>query len=46
MYGVSPGDPRTIGGALALIAVVTAFAGGLPAHRASNVNPIEALRQQ
>ena len=46
VYGVSSGDPRTIGAALALVAVVTAFAGGVPAHRASNVNPIEALRQQ
>jgi predicted permease len=44
VYGVSPGDPLTIGGALALIAIVTAVAGGLPARRASNVNPIDALR--
>jgi predicted permease len=46
MYGVSPIDPLTIGGALALVAVVTVVAGGVPARRASNVNPIEALRQQ
>ena len=46
VYGVSPGDPLTIGGAMALIAGVTALAGGVPAWRASNVNPIEALRQQ
>ena len=46
VYGLSPSDPLTIGGAVALIAVVTALAGGLPARRASNVNPIEALRQQ
>jgi hypothetical protein len=45
VYGVSPGDPLTIGGAVALIAVVTTVAGGLPARRASNVNPIEALRR-
>ena len=44
VYGVSPRDPLTIGGALALIAVVTALAAGLPARRASNVNPIDALR--
>ena len=46
VYGVSPTDPLTIGGALALISVVTAVAGGVPARRASNVNPIDALRQQ
>jgi ABC-type antimicrobial peptide transport system permease subunit len=46
LYGLSPSDPLTIGGAVALIAVVTALAGGMPARRASNVNPIEALRQQ
>ena len=46
VYGLSPSDPLTIGGAVALIAGVTALAGGVPARRASNVNPIEALRQQ
>ena len=46
VYGLSPSDPLTIGGAVTLIAVVTALAGGLPARRASNVNPIEALRQE
>jgi hypothetical protein len=44
VYGVSTSDPLTIGGAVVLIAAVTALAGGLPARRASNVNPIEALR--
>jgi predicted lysophospholipase L1 biosynthesis ABC-type transport system permease subunit len=46
VYGLSPSDPLTIGGAVALVAGVTALAGGVPARRASNVNPIEALRQQ
>ena len=45
VYGLSPSDPLTIGGAVALLAIVTAFAGGVPARRASNVNPIEALRR-
>jgi ABC-type lipoprotein release transport system permease subunit len=31
---------------VALIAVVTALAAGVPARRAANVNPIDALRQQ
>jgi predicted permease len=46
VYGLSANDPLTIGGAVALIAVVTAFAGGVPARRASNVSPLDALRQQ
>lgn len=46
VYGLSPRDPLTIGIAVVLIAGVTALAGGVPARRASNVNPIEALRQQ
>jgi predicted permease len=46
VYGLSPSDPLTIGGAVALVAGVTALAGGVPARRASNLNPIEALRQQ
>jgi ABC-type lipoprotein release transport system permease subunit len=45
VYGVSPSDPLTIGGVVALVTVVTALAGGMPARRASTVNPIEALRQ-
>ena len=46
VYGLSPSDPLTIGCAVALVAGVTALAGDAPARRASNVNPIEALRQQ
>jgi predicted permease len=46
VYGLSPSDPLTISGAVALITIVTGVAGGVPALRASNVNPIEALRQQ
>ena len=46
VYGVSPSDFLTIGAALALVAVVTALAAGLPARRASNVNPLDALRQE
>jgi predicted permease len=46
VYDLSPSDPLTIGGAVALVVAVTALAGALPARRASNVNPIEALRQQ
>jgi predicted permease len=46
VYGLSPNDPLTIAAAVALIAIVTALASCLPARRASNVDPMEALRQQ
>jgi predicted permease len=46
LYGLSPNDAITMTGAVALIAMVSAFAGYLPARRASKVDPMEALRQQ
>jgi ABC-type antimicrobial peptide transport system permease subunit len=46
LYGVPAHDPSTIAAAVGLIAVVAALAGGLPARRAANVDPMEALRQQ
>jgi predicted permease len=46
LYGLSANDPITITAAVALIAVVSVLAGFLPARRAANVDPMEALRQQ
>jgi len=46
VFGVVPTDPWTIGLAVALIAVVSAVAGFLPARRASQVDPMVALHQQ
>jgi ABC-type antimicrobial peptide transport system permease subunit len=46
LYGLPANDPITIAVAMALIAVVSAVAGYLPARRASQVDPMEALRQQ
>ena len=46
LYGLPAHDPLTIAAAVGLIAVVSALAGGLPARRASRVDPMEALRQQ
>lgn len=46
LYGLPPNDPSTIAAAVAVIAVVSALAGYLPARRASHVDPMEALRAQ
>lgn len=44
LFGVSPTDPLTITAAIALMAAVAAFAGFLPALRASKSDPTVALR--
>jgi predicted permease len=46
VYGLSPSDPLTIAAAVMVIGTVSAFAGYLPARRASHVDPMEALREQ
>ena len=46
VYGLSATDGLTMTSAVAIIAAVSALAGYLPARRASNVDPMEALRQQ
>jgi predicted permease len=46
LYGLSANDPLTIAAAVTLITTVAALAGYLPARRASNVDPMDALRQQ
>jgi predicted permease len=46
LFGLSPTDTATIAAAVALIAVVSAIAGYLPARKASNVDPMVALHQQ
>ncbi len=46
LYGIAPGDPRTLLIA-AVILLATVFAASLlPARRASRVEPIEALREE
>jgi predicted permease len=44
LFEVSPGDPYTFICAVALLTIVAAAAGYLPARRASRINPTEALR--
>jgi putative ABC transport system permease protein len=46
LFGVSPADPLTIVAAIVLISVVAIAAALVPARRAANVNPTEALRTE
>ncbi|MBC8166624.1 MAG: ABC transporter permease [Bryobacteraceae bacterium] len=46
LFGLTPNDPATLGVATAMLIVVAALAGYIPALRASRVNPIRALRYE
>jgi ABC-type antimicrobial peptide transport system permease subunit len=45
LFGLTPTDPVTIVGAMAVLAVVAALAGWLPARRAAVIDPAEVLRE-
>jgi ABC-type antimicrobial peptide transport system permease subunit len=45
LYGLEPRDPLTLIGASVTLAAVGAFAGWLPAWRASRIDPAEVLRE-
>jgi ABC-type antimicrobial peptide transport system permease subunit len=44
LYGVTPGDPATLGGAALTLLGAAAFASWVPARRAARVDPTTALR--
>ena len=46
LFGLQPGDPLTIAGAIALLATIGLIASYLPARRASRVDPMNVLRQE
>jgi predicted permease len=46
LFGVTPVDPLTICVAVGLLAAVALCAAFIPAHRASRVNPVTALRTE
>ena len=46
LYGIQPNDPWIAVSTTVLLAVVSAAAGLIPAHRASRIDPILALRYE
>jgi ABC-type antimicrobial peptide transport system permease subunit len=44
LHGYAPGDPVTLIGSAATLALVGTFAGWLPAYNASRADPSRALR--
>jgi putative ABC transport system permease protein len=46
LFGVTPIDPPTLAGAAVMLAVVAGVAAWVPAHRASRLDPAQALRSE
>jgi predicted permease len=46
LYGIQPNDPWIAASTVTLLALVSAAAGLIPAHRASRIDPILALRYE
>jgi ABC-type antimicrobial peptide transport system permease subunit len=45
LYGVSPTDPATLSGVIAVVVAVAFIAALIPAARAAFVQPMRALRE-
>ncbi len=46
LYGIQPYDPAIAAATVVLLAIVSALAGLIPAHRVSRIDPILALRSE
>jgi ABC-type lipoprotein release transport system permease subunit len=46
LYGIQPDDPWIAGTTMVLLTAVSAVAGLIPAHKASRIDPILALRYE
>jgi ABC-type antimicrobial peptide transport system permease subunit len=46
LHGVSPADPQTFLGVIAVLVGVAVIASGLPARRAVRLDPVAALRSE
>ena len=46
LFGVKATDPLTFGAVAAMLAVVALTASGVPAQRATRINPVQALRHE
>jgi predicted permease len=46
LYGLAPTDPAALVSAIVLLAIVALLAAGVPAYRASRIDPLVALRHE